>query len=55
MCKTILQTCIWPQEDININLLAMSSWHAVDNLEIKAPFIIEAKEKMLENGVCTKI
>lgn len=37
------------------DFLAMSSLNAIENQEVRASFIIEAKEKMLEDGIWSHI
>lgn len=47
MCKIFCWTCIWYGKDAKTDLQVMSSWNAIDDLEIKVSFITEAKEKIL--------
>lgn len=51
MCKIFCKTCLGHGKDARIHLRAMHSINGIDNLEIKIPFKIEAKGKVLEDGI----
>lgn len=51
LCKI----CLCHQKEAKTDFLAMSSLNAIENQEVKASFIIEAKEKMLEDGIWSHI